>query len=84
MAREKIQAELELQALAAIGEAMLFNSRGNPQAVMELRNQGNDFSPRMPCPRSFPNFATTPPTTLTGAFRGRHAYGWPEVKQSRT
>lgn len=43
MTREKTQAELELQALAAIGEALLFNNRGNPQAVIELRNQGKRF-----------------------------------------
>lgn len=44
MTRKRTQAELELQALAAIAEALLFDNRGNPQAIAELFQQGKRFA----------------------------------------
>lgn len=43
MTRTRTQAQLEIEALAAIGEALLFNARGNPAAVKALFGQGSKF-----------------------------------------
>lgn len=43
MTRTRTQAQLEIEALAAIGEAMLFNARGNPETVKALFDQGSRF-----------------------------------------
>ena len=39
----RTQEELELEALAAIGEAMLFNNRGNAAEVAKLKTEGMRF-----------------------------------------
>lgn len=43
MTHQRTQRELEMEALAAIGEAMLFNSRGNPEAAKALFHQGAKY-----------------------------------------
>lgn len=43
MTRTRTPAQLEIEALAAIGEALLFNVRGNPEAVKALFEQGSRF-----------------------------------------
>jgi len=39
----RTKAELEIEALAAIAEALLFDNRGSPQAIAELFQQGKRF-----------------------------------------
>ncbi|MDD2914976.1 MAG: hypothetical protein PHP70_06615 [Gallionella sp.] len=43
MKRVQAAADLEIQALAAVGEAVLFHNRGNPAATKELLSQGMRF-----------------------------------------